>query len=89
MSVQILFTKNVDANAQLVKIWLGQATDRNDEGFDRLQQLHRGDDVDGGFLRQDLDSLTEIFSRPWWRRFWVIPTADQPSLQRTQLRGSL
>lgn len=71
-SVQILLMKNIYADAQLVRIWLGEATDGNDEAFDRLQRLHRGDDVDGGFLRQDLDSLTEIFSRPWWRRVWVI-----------------
>ncbi|KAL9576578.1 MAG: hypothetical protein Q9212_006982 [Teloschistes hypoglaucus] len=77
---QVGLMKRIYSRAQQVTVWLGEQSDNSDSAFDLLEMLAWQDDpvnwlfryfVDGQ-LRNLIKAINRLYSRPYWRRLWIV-----------------
>ncbi|ERF68824.1 hypothetical protein EPUS_06268 [Endocarpon pusillum Z07020] len=76
---QVSLMRRIYETAAHVIIWLGDASKQSSEGLEELRNLFtassRWDKAEILFGRNPTEGLQDIFTRPWWRRIWVVQEA--------------
>lgn len=76
-SAQVLLMGDVYSKADIVHIWLGEASDGSDEAIAMFEELSKGTPLYDIQLQglpltaENLKSMVDLLGRPWWRRIWV------------------
>lgn len=85
-STQIPLMARIYAEADFVRVWLGEAADGSDDAVEVVKQLLAGSTLDdcrlgGAPLNiKTIQSLCLFLERPWWQRIWV---AQEVALARS------
>ncbi|KAF2249179.1 heterokaryon incompatibility, partial [Trematosphaeria pertusa] len=73
-SRQVRLMNTIYRSAEIVAIWLGQASHDSDLAFDKMKEWKvKFDDLKQQWNgSEELAALRMICRRPWWKRAWIV-----------------
>lgn len=70
-SHQVQLMAEIYAKASRVIVWLGEATDKTDQTFERIRIAATGQLTESSSNETSQEAILTLLQRPWFERIWV------------------